>query len=775
MTTPNFDYEGALKAGYNEQEINEFLSNQPSFKKTNQPGKFFENIKNNASNFFGNLGKDFNQNKSQITENQTIDKNLLSKVPNFDYQAALESGYSSDEINEFLKSQIPEKSLTEQGARIGGQFALGAAENALLPYEIGAAPLASKEAQQVPYRENLFETIEDFQQRKELSPKEWTSEDENILKDLIEQAKNPKISEPYIQTADIGIRGLAEKVTGQDLHPEGVLEKATNWMGFIKNPKNALNISKTGFKPKEILKAIAPTGTETLRGLGAGSALELAEQGNFGPIGTMASAVVGDLLGHSVSGTLKGTKKLITEPKKTLAEIGAKFTSKDKLFLQKELIKDFKDAGLQADIGTLTDSNLLKWTQSRLSQSGLTGKALDDFKRELTGQIEREYKSLANQLGEAKFITSHEAGEIAKESMKSIRESDLKTTRELYQNAEKSLKDSAFVNSKKLADQISRLEKQLKPGSIKSVEQQTVLNTLDKLKKDIYDSEGNLLYGKVKELINNKVAINDIINYEVQGGAKQLLKGVVAELDRAIISHGKENPSFAKSYIQANKRFSSHAKTFRSRDVERLLKMDDPAQLMNKMNTIRGIRSVQDILKRTPQGNQIFNSLKRKKLDDIVGDNLVNSTTQQAKLGTFSKLLEKGNNREIVKEILDSSAFKALERLQKNASKLADASEKFLNASKSGTVAVDAALLSQAISGIASMIVGNPWTLMKITGGILGARKLSSLLADPTFLKLVEEAILASEKGTQKDLIMSFERLNPYVMQALEINKSKNS
>lgn len=61
---------------------------------------------------------------------------------------------------------------------------------------------------------------------------------------------------------------------------------------------------------------------------------------------------------------------------------------------------------------------------------------------------------------------------------------------------------------------------------------------------------------------------------------------------------------------------------------------------------------------------------------------------------------------------------------------------------------------------------------MKTSGGVLVARKLSKLLSDPEFLKLVEEAILASEKGTEQELIQSFERLRPFILQAIETSFS---
>ncbi len=696
---------------------------------------------------------------------EEITTHLREVHPKFDYEGSVESGYSPEEINEHLSSYKPEKSKLEKAGRVAGQFALGAASNALLPYELAVTGIDSKKAQVARTRDDIAQDVENLLTKKYAG--EWSDADEKELESLRELWKNPKKIEEEIahEPVDISVRGLTERATGLDLHPEGILEKAANWSGFIKNPKNLLDLSKTGVNTKDVFKAIAPTGTEALRGVSAGTALQLAENGNFGPIGTMAAAVVGDLAGGGAASVLKGGAKLLTEPKKTLAEVASKFTSKDKLDLQKQVIKDFRDSGIQADLGSITDSNLVKWTQSRLAQSGLTGKALDDLKESLTSQIKEEYKTLADSLGEAKLASEHEAGLIAREGMKSIREADLQATRNLYANATKALKENASVDPRKLATAIQNLEKELTPGSIKSAEQQVVLNTLSKIKNDIYTPEGKLKFANVKELMNNKIALNDIINYEVQGGAKQLLKNIVGEMDRAIISHGKENIPFVRNYVTANKKFSEHAKTFRNKTASQMLNAENPAQLINKMNSVQGIKQIEKILTKTPEGSKILDQLKRYKLDKVVGDNLVDSTSKQVKMGTFSKLLEKGKNKEIVKELLGPQAFKRLEKLQKNAGKLADAAQKFYNASKSGSTLADSAIIAKGVTDVAHILAGNPWPLLETVGGILGAKKLSGLLADPEFLKLAEEAILASEKESEQQLIQVFERMRPYILQ----------
>lgn len=728
MKKNTFDYQGAINEGYSDEEISSFLR---------------------------------------------------EKHPTFDYEGAINEGYNPQEVNQFLSTYKPEKSNVEKGLRTAAQYGLGILEASPvgLAYDIAVAPLNTEGFHVNENRQQIVSNYEDLLMQK-YAGGEWTDKDEEYLKYFEDKIKNPEnikketIAKPY----DVSIRGLAEKATGQDLQPEGILEKAANWAGYLKDPKKILNLFNGGMTKGDIAKAILPTGKEALRGVTAGSALQLAENNEFGPIGTIAAAIIGDVFGAGIGGAFKAGKEFLKGPKEYLAKKAAQLTPKEKLNVQQDLIKDFREAGLQADLGTVTDNNLTKWMQARLAQSGLTGKALQEFKKELTEQFKNEYKTLADSLGQAKFQSLHEAGNVAKEGIKTIRDSELASTRKFYENASKSLKSTSFVNPRALHSTLERIEKQLTPGKLKSTEQNAVLNVLDKLKQDIMTSDGkSLKMANVNDLMNNKIALNDIINYEVQGGTKQLLKGVVSELDRAIISHGKDNLTFAKNYITANKKFAQHAKEFRNKDILRLLNEPDPSKLLDRMNTVHGQRTLEKILNKSPQGKEIYDNLKRMKFDKIIGDNLVDSTTQQVKLGTFSKLLEKGKNKEIIKELLGSKAFKSLEKLQKNAGKLADTMNKFYNASQSGVVAADAAVFAKAMGDIGHLLYGNPWPLMKLAGGITGARKLSSLMADPEFIHLVEDAILAASKDSPQMMQNVANAVKPYVRLLNQIYKNEGN
>lgn len=666
----------------------------------------------------------------------------------------------------FVDEEPKERSFLQKAGRVGAQFGIGAAESALMPLELGLAPLGSKEAMQVPYRENLGEDIERLLEQKQTGV--WDKQDEDLLENLKAQLQDPSKSEQFIKTSPIhGVRSAVETATGLDLHPEGILEKAANWTGFLKNPSNLKKLKNVGLPPKKLGEALGITGKDIARGLGAGTGLEMAEQGDFGPIGTLGAAIAGDVAGGGVA----ALGKAALQPKETLSKVFASFTPKKKLALQKDIIKDFKEAGIQADIGTLTDSNLMKFMQSRLAQSGLTGRKLDELRDTMTRQIKEEYSSIASSLGEAKFATSYEAGEVLQKAMRNMRAEDLSEVREFYNEARQSLRQEAVVPVDKILEKVTNIEKELSPGKIKSVEQKAVLDAIEKIKGDldIIGPSGNVAY--VQDLINTKLALNDIINYEVQGGAKQYLKGIVADLDKAITDHGKENLKFGMNYKLANERFAQHAKTYRAPEMDRLLRdTTNPTQILTKMNSVQGIRNIEKAL---GSDKEAFEQLKRHKLEELIGDNMVDSTTQQIKLGTFSKLLEKGKNAEVVQELLGKENFKRLERLMRNTNRLYDTAQKFYNASKSGVVVEDIAVVATVLKNLTSAFAGNVFPIIKTGGMIAAGNYITRLIGDPAFLKMVEEAVLAAGQDNTKRMLAIGEQMLPIIKAAIATSQER--
>lgn len=459
--------------------------------------------------------------------------------------------------------------------------------------------------------------------------------------------------------------------------------------------------------------------------------------------------------------------KSLGRPKELLAKGVSLFSPREKSNLNKQLIQEFRNAGIQADIGTITDNRLVKAVQTKLAQSGLTGEALQNFKQKMQEQIVQNYRNLAEQVGTQRFSTSHAAGETTQNYLKKLREADIGQARSLYQQAMKAKPADALIPqhaADRVAGRIQSINRSLAPGALKSIEQQKVTDILEKISGDV--QKGNVL---VDDLINDKIALNEIIDYETQGGAKQLLKTVVKEIDNAIKEYGRTNPKFMLRQNAANQRFAEHAKTFRNSIINKSLFTENPADILNKMNSIAGIKALEKALSKSPGGEQLIKDLKRFKLEEMIGNSLIDSTSKEVKLGTFSNLFEKGKGKELVRELLGSD-YQNFKKLQSLSGKLAESANKFLNTSQTAVNAVDIAFITKSLSDIAMLLVGNPWPLVK-TGSLgIATRMLSSLMADPKFLRLVEEAIL--NRGKPKEFAKSIIKLKPFLLKAIDSDES---
>jgi hypothetical protein len=672
---PKFDYEGAKKEGYSDEEIKDFLSKNSKtkkfeYKKPEKDDSAFTTIGKNFSNFFGSLkylvSGDGNENESPINEK------LFKKVKNFDIQGALQEGYSPEEINEFLQENQPETSFLEKTGRLAGQLGLGAAEMKALPYEIGVAPLGISGGQ---------EALGDLFTRETLSDVYPTEEEGAAPRETMFSPPERELKEPI----NLGIRSLAEKATGLDLHPEGVLEKAAGWLGFIKNPSNWKEVAKIGLKPKELIKALSPSGTEITRGLTAGTALEMAEDGNLGPIGTLGAAIVGDLSGFGPKALLNVAKN----PKKSLAQVTNFLTGANN---QKEWIKqivsDANEAGIQLDAGTLTNSNLIRMAQARAAQSSLSGKSLDNFKKDLSQQIVNGYSRIVDELGTLSFENNHQAaesirnfvnkgeskfslqrqkipGEVGEgrslEGRISVQEQpnpqqeflnriaprefensyqageDLKTVAEDIKTPIKQEFNQRWENLNREIETLtagpqSELARSLDvfvndhAGSLllgESSAENRVFQAARRLRSSLMTESGDLIGVTIRDLIKTKRTLGDIANWEFGGSNFQsAYKNLVSEIDRSVErTLGEFNPELRNAYEHLNAEYSAFKDMFENKNVMPLFEPKNQNYNSIYNSFIKNpdkLRSLEDIMFNNPRGGDLINQIKRDYAQGIV-------------------------------------------------------------------------------------------------------------------------------------------------------------
>ena len=571
-----------------------------------------------------------------------------------DIQASFQE--SPDEIDFSQYKREPERTNLEKAGRLATQFGIGTAENALLGYEIGVLPLALPGGQEALgdlfTKDVLSEIYPSEEEGKQISPRE--------------------LREPI----NLGVRGLLEKATGLDLHPEGFLEKAVGWLGFLKDPKKgyqaAKDISKLATSPKEVLKIVAP-GTKTLRSLGAAEGLQLAEDGQLGPLGTITAAVIGDIVGH----TPKGIKYIVQNPKEVIAGVTDFVTmNKNKKMIAKQISEDFKKSGLTVDAGTLTQSPLVQMIQARVAQSGLSGEAQQNFMQNLSQQIVREYSGIMDQIGEIRFENNFQASEAIKDALR-VQEVNLNIPKG-EPSAGRSLAGRISTEGRpgiSQEDFLSRIAPEFESSAQGGQNLKTAANDIKTPIKEVFDQrwqnlnqqiaeipatsqrelgremrafvrdhEGSLLMGEstaehrvvraaqqleeqllqgqrgipqtLDALIKTKRTLQDIANYEFGGSNfESAYKNLVGRIDEAIErTIARENPGLLNEWMSLNGEYSAFKDMFENKNVMPLFEPKNEnynAMLNSFVSNPDKLRSLEDIFHISPRGNELIAQVKR--------------------------------------------------------------------------------------------------------------------------------------------------------------------
>jgi len=539
----------------------------------------------------------------------------------------------------------------------------------------------------------------------------------DIVKDLYE---GPTVSQEF--------RSAREKSQGFEpgaLEPQGSIEKGAEKLARFAGESPVFG-GIHGIR-----------GALSLAGLAGG--LQYGEDEKLGPVGQFMTGMAGALAPGGIENLGRRAVNLATSPKQSLAKGVSKLAKSSEI--KKRLIEDSRKAGVQLDLGSITDSGAVKFIQNQIAQSPLVGDALEVFKKDLSRQVINEYKAIADTIGQVNFQNNYQAGEAVQNATRSNQQRSLDSARKLYENA-RNAGENALVPTGEIEGVVAQIRNQLSPGSVKSPEQLKVMSTLENLQDGLWRGKS-----PVESLINNKIALNDIIDYEIQGGTKQLLKRVVKTIDDTLTKYGSENPKFGHEWKSANKEFAQHAKTFRNTNISNVLKTQDPATIFNKMNTTAGIRDIRKSLSYTAEGKSLFNDLSRYKLDDMIGKTLEENIKDQIQFGKIGNVFKKQKTQELLKELMPKPDFDRLKRLTGLSESIAESASKFLNTSQSGTTLVNMAAVGKMVSDVGQAFSGNMLPFMTSLGGLAGARGVSKLITDPQFLRAVEDAILASESS----------------------------
>lgn len=670
---------------------------------------------------------------------EEITQHLSEVHPTFNLQAATEAGYSPSEINKHLATYVKPRSLQEHARTKVGGPAIEVLTHAItsLPNTLDIIPkLSSKGAQALLGRMGYKVSDEDadkvYQSLKAFSPTSGIPQAGQLVESI-------------------------HDVTGGRFRPqtegEEILHKGSGILGSIAGlgPEAALGTP---------LKAAG-----TLAASGVTPALE--HQG-INPWLSALGGIGADILTKSLGNI---GKRLFRAGKdgvaKTLGEVTGKVVSQDQV--KQEVINAAERLGIEdLPLSAQVDNPVLRGIESKVRASSLSGKKLDK-QLEATGEkLVKSYEDVGSQVSARKDLLPGAVAEEGTNALMKIEEAGEDAYRSLYSQAAKELPEGVTVPQnigRALHKVVESTMKKLK-SSLGTSSKDTLYKRLERLREN-WNSTPAMRQGNipVQELIDAKQDLNQIIKYDIKGGADKLLTPFFAVTKNGILEYGKQyNPKFLSRFQGAESAFKKNAEIFRKNPMMRqLVKGERPEQIFGKMNSVKGIRELGKVFNRSPEGKQAFDAIKKYKLEELIGSKLVNKNGKIS-WGNASGMFKNAKNRELLLELVGPQGYKNIKDIARVSQGVEEGLRKFLNNSQSASTAMDVALLVSApVKAIAHLFSGNIVGAAKNTGFLFSPYLLAQLIANPEFVNAIKATARAGKGSSSQAFLEKAKRAGAIV------------
>lgn len=496
------------------------------------------------------------------------------------------------------------------------------------------------------------------------------------------------------RTQEIDKNSLAKKVNewfGTNFEPDTAFEKFVHLLGALNVPLGG--IAKTGnflkTAGKHILRDVAP----------AAGIVGAEEAGIENPALQVLAGTAADL----------ASKTRPSHVKAALAKVSG-FSPKN---IDLKIVDALERQGLEPNIALVNKSKNITGLEKTVQEIPIVGenhtKTLKNFDDNYLKKVEEtlentgERVSLANDPG----AVTNEVGSYTQNSLKEALTKAKEENYALYEKANQLLPTEATIipeNTLKAVEEIKSKIKTLKP----SADEAFVLSYLDSIENGLTNNSsfGKLNYPvPIEMVIGTKRSLNDIINWDVKAtGARNSLKKVQGAIQADLEAAGKKYPEWYKAQKEGDVNFGLYQgdKALGSDIVRKILAEENPEKILPYLNKSADFKYLETSLSRLEGGKNIFESIKREKLESLIMGKVVNPEGNIT-YAPFRKLMNNSQQSNIIKYLIGEGQFNKLRDFSTIAS--AQVAKEARNSNKSGT-AYKLLVWSPVVNGLHSLLSG---------------------------------------------------------------------
>lgn len=574
------------------------------------------------------------------------------------------------------------------------------------------------------------------------------------------QEKRKKFeSEVYNLPTTQDIESFIDSLTQGGAKPKSTGERyAGRTAEFIGGAATPLGpLSKTGITG---VKTLVPSAREAGASIGGGLASQTAEEMDLSPGIQLVSTILGSLAGGKGAGFVKN-------PAKELAN--TKFIAPKSSPQIKEVIKAADELGISLPYSSITESSSQKLAEKMLRMNPFSKESYKEMFSKANSKYVENYTKVLDRLSTKTFADKLEAGTIAQESLKESQTVHAKMYKDAYKEldwfASRSKKIFHRPGLQKISKElIDKLDKSIIPSVEESSTKAAFMKARENLER--FKSEGGI---SLENLLATERSLNDIINYETQGGSQQLLKALKVKLTESLDSYAKSDRIFGDLWHNAKGRFGDHANMYRNDLINGMLFSQKPEMILAKMSSLSELEKIGKALSGSPNGEQTFKALKRFKLEEFIGKEIMNAGTGEVQYGRAAKVLNDPTKAPLIKELVGPENYKILKNLQKTSEGISKGFKEYAN--PSGTADVSAAIGSYGlaygslITGLATM---SPAAVSIGVGAIATPKLMAKALTNEKFLSYARQAAYSGKTNNKRTYVKAFMGMSDEVQKMLD-------
>ena len=439
----------------------------------------------------------------------------------------------------------------------------------------------------------------------------------------------------------------------------------------------------------------------------------------------------------------------------------------------RDIERTAKELGIKKlPASSITESRVIQQADTILSQSAFGKNAYESTMNEIKGSLSENLDNVLNTMSKKGLNTLEEGGQSLQDQFKRAHRQVRSYNRGLYGFSEKAA-ENIMVPIEEIERTLSGVNKKMKRSFKPNTDEAAVSDFTSQMLKEIRDSAKN---GKVplSRLVGQKASINGMINYQKVGGAKEYIKGINNSLKRNIEKYGSKNPTFWSRYQAAEKNAANEGKYFRNMLMRSVLYNESPEAILNAINKPSDLTKLKNALNTNGinqqtrgQINEVIESIKRRKFEDIIMDRL-RGPDGQFKMGSTPAIPKR--QREFAQALLPKESRKIMKNIDKIRKRVSTRSSELANNSRTFQNAVDLGASASAVAAIGHLLVGDTAGFARFALPAASLYIGSRLMNNVKFVSILQNLErLRSQMGNRKPSDRQLTRWNELVEEAASI------